>query len=115
MATWCGPCLAELPALTTLRDSIGENIMAMVGLPYDEEEGEDLLTEWVSKYTPPYQLLIDLSEQSRAAAKKILTDALQIDGLPATLITDSEGHVLLTRFGPPNESEIRALLDKLEQ
>jgi len=110
MATWCGPCIAEIPALSSLRDAIGGNIIAMVGLPYDEDESADQLESWVGKYKPPYDLLIGLSDHSRAAAKKILKDALKIDALPATLVTNTEGQVLLVRFGPPNESEIRALL-----
>ncbi|MFK8049345.1 MAG: ASPIC/UnbV domain-containing protein [Halioglobus sp.] len=110
MATWCGPCLKEIPALKNLQDAIGESVMTMVGLPYDENESEAQLDEWRAKYQPPYNLLTGLPNSTRLAAKKILKDALKIDALPATLVTDTQGKVLLTRFGPPTESQIRALL-----
>ena len=40
-------------------------------------------------------------------------DALRLEGLPAAIVTDSEGEVLLVRWGPPSISEIRVLLEKL--
>ena len=40
-------------------------------------------------------------------------DALRVEGLPAAVVTDSEGEVLLVRWGPPSISEIRVLLEGL--
>ncbi len=40
-------------------------------------------------------------------------DVLRLKGLPAAIVTDSEGEVLLVRWGPPSISEIRVLLEQL--
>ncbi|GEM_PF-6371186 len=41
-------------------------------------------------------------------------DILRLDGVPAAVVTDGNGEVLLARWGPPSISEIRRLLDRLE-
>jgi len=39
---------------------------------------------------------------------------LRLEGLPVAIVTDSEGEVLLMRWGPPSISEIRILLEALQ-
>jgi hypothetical protein len=42
--------------------------------------------------------------------KELVLEALQLDAVPATIVTDASGGVLLTQWGPPSISRIRELL-----
>ena len=55
--------------------------------------------------------LSELNTEQRAAVIDGVLDALRLEGVPAAVITDSEGEVLLVRRGPPSVSEIRVLLE----
>ena len=113
VATWCLPCLDELPALNLLRTTFTTGELEIFGVPYDGEETLDAFQAWSDLYTPPYRILSELSIEQRDAVIDGALDALRIEGLPAAIVTDSEGEVLLVRWGPPSISEIRVLLETL--
>ena len=114
VATWCAPCLAELPSLDLLRTSFTSAELEIFGVPYDPEESPEVLAAWSARYEPPYRILSELKPGQRNAVIQGAFDALRIDGLPAAVVTDSEGEVLLVRWGPPSVSELRVLLENQE-
>lgn len=86
-ATWCSPCVSEMPGIEKLYRSIrNDDGLAMILV--SEEDGEDVAgflrrKEWelpvyISKATP---------------------DALASRGIPATFIVDSEGAVVFRHVG----------------
>ena len=113
MATWCVPCLEELPSLNLLRTTFGSEDLAIYGIPYDEEETSDAFQAWAEMNNPPYEILRDLSSTQINAVKNAALDELRLDGVPAAIVTDANGEVLLARWGPPSISEIRGLLDRI--
>ena len=114
VATWCVPCLEELPALNLLRATFTTEELEIFGVPYDGEETLETYEAWSQLYEPPYPILSELNSEQRDAVIDGALDALRVEGLPAAIVTDSEGEVLLVRWGPPSISEIRVLLDGLE-
>lgn len=110
MAAWCVACRKEVPELVELRDAFGENEMALYGLPTDPDESIDTLNAWMQKHQPPYALLTDISADDQALFKELLISQLKFEGLPATMVTDGDGEVVLIRWGPPTVSELRKLL-----
>ena len=110
MATWCVPCLDELPALNLLRSTFTTDELEIFGVPYDGEETLDLFESWSDLYDPPYRILSELNTEQREAVIDGALDALRLEGVPAAVITDAEGEVQLVRWGPPSVSEIRVLL-----
>ena len=110
MATWCAPCKAELPQLTYLRSVFKPEELAMFGLPYDEKEGAAKLTAWADANRPPYELVANLTPDGIASAKSIVKTTLRMDAVPAVIVTDGDGRIVRTRFGPPSVSELRELL-----
>ena len=113
VATWCVPCLDELPDLNLLRTTFTSEELEIFGVPYDGEEPPEVLQAWSDLYAPPYPILSELSIEQRNGVIDGALDALRVEGLPAAVVTDSEGEVLLVRWGPPSISEIRVLLEGL--
>ena len=113
VATWCAPCLDELPSLNLLKTTFTSDELEIFGVPYDPEESSDALRAWAERYEPPYRILSELSLEQRGAVIDGALDALRIEGLPAAIVTDTHGDVLLVRWGPPSVSELRVLLEGL--
>ncbi len=113
VATWCVPCLEELPALNLLRNTFTTEDLEIFGVPYDGEETPEVYEAWSDLYRPPYRILSELNTRQRDAVIDGALDVLRVEGLPAAIVTDSEGEVLLVRWGPPSVSEIRVLLEEL--
>lgn len=113
MATWCAACQRELPQLQHLRALFDKEKVAMFGVPIDDSEDTEKLKAYRDKYQPAYELLLDLGKEQAASVQQHVKDTLKMDGLPATIITDSEGYVLRTMWGVPSASEIHQLLADL--
>ena len=113
-ATWCGNCKKELPELANLRQSFEPEELAMYGVPWDAEEGPEVLQKYLREFQPPYELLTDLSIEDRARVQELMSERLGKDEppLPMTLLTGADGTLLLARFGAPSVSEIRRLLNE---
>lgn len=110
MATWCAPCLEELPDMTRLRQAFSIEDLEIIGVPYDDEEDAATIVSWSDANSPAYRIIEDLAIDQRALVRDLLVDELKLEGLPATMVTDSEGRILLSRWGPPSVSEVRKLL-----
>lgn len=115
MATWCTACKSEIPQLTYLRSVFKPDELAMYGLPYDEKDSPDKLKAWAAANHTPYVLLSDASQREIASVKATVLSTLKMDAVPASFITDADGHVLRARFGPPSVSELRELMRAQER
>ncbi len=110
MATWCTACKGELPQIKRLRAEFDAEDLEILGVPVDEDDDRADLERYVEKYSPAYQMLLDLNDDQVAAVKKIVIDALRIDALPAAILTDGDGNVLRTMWQIPSVSDVRDAL-----
>ena len=109
-ATWCEPCVAELPELRHLRASFPDRDLRLLSVPVDPEDLGARLERWVRRHTPPYRMLEELPRGDVAAIQELLRAELGSEGLPASLVLAADGRVLLARFGAPTVSDLRRLL-----
>lgn len=91
-ATWCGPCVEEMPALDRLQARLGGEDFTVLALSQDRDGA--------ARVEPFYRehglaaLEIYLDPQNR------LMRALGAHGLPTTLLIDREGRIRRLLLGP---------------
>ena len=88
-ATWCLPCIAEMPELAALHERYGTEGLVVVGLSVDSEGASDKVHTFVSEHKIPFAVWLDPEKQ--------VYGALRVRGLPTTLIIGREGRILLRR------------------
>jgi cytochrome c biogenesis protein CcmG/thiol:disulfide interchange protein DsbE len=90
-ATWCPPCVAEMPSLERLHRALGPEGLSVVTVSTDEDEGE--LKQFVSEHALTLPVLKDPG--GRVAAGEYRTT-----GYPETFVLDREGRLLQHVVGP---------------
>ena len=87
-ATWCGPCVGEMPAFEKLQETYGEDlVLVAVNSGEDEETVKSFLEE--NGYTFPVVL-----DPEYAVAM-----LYPIDAIPYTVIIGTDGKVAVTQVG----------------
>lgn len=84
-ATWCGPCITELPALQKLHEKMQEDGIKVVGIVLDDSP------ESVAEYTNKYKLSYPMIFDAEGASKR----PYEINGLPESFILDGEGRIVM--------------------
>jgi hypothetical protein len=110
MATWCTACKGEMPQFRRLRAAFTPRDLGLFGVPIDPSEGRTQIQAWGAAHRPAYGLLTGLTETQVASVKSLVLDKLKLDAVPASIVTDGAGNVLLTQWGPPSISKLRELL-----
>lgn len=102
-ATWCGPCVDEMPDIQALYESLKNEAVAFVLLS-EEEMGP--VKEFVAEQGLDAPIYIATSS---------LPDVFESRGIPATFIVDPEGHIVLRRIGAAHwdSDECRSFLRSL--
>jgi len=89
-ATWCGPCVEQLPALRHIADRYGEKVVVL-GVSLDRSDGisSEGLREWVAREKVPGRQLYDgLGWDSE------LVKAFGVKGIPFSVVAGRDGAVL---------------------
>lgn len=84
-ATWCQPCIAEIPHLTEFHEKYREKGFRVVSINIDDPEGEKI-PAFVERFGINYPLLIDDEGRSEAQLGGI-------DALPTSFLIDRNGRV----------------------
>ena len=84
-ATWCAPCVAELPALQSVHTKFKDRGFQVVGIAVDDTL--ENVQQMVAQYGITYPILIDTKAQSKRS--------FQIKGFPESFILDGEHRVVV--------------------
>jgi thiol-disulfide isomerase/thioredoxin len=106
-ATWCGPCLREIPMLKELQT--GRPDFQVVGIAIDKREA---VVEFAAKMDFNYAILIGQSEAWEAAAAL----GVNIYALPFTVFAGADGALLGVHIGELHAEHLdrfRAVADDL--
>lgn len=106
-ATWCFPCLIELPQLAALQRGNGPRGLEVVGIGMDLE-GSRVLKPFADQYQLPFPVLLP-TEAMRGGSSPFGP----IRELPSTFVIDREGRIAAAFAGPPNPERLARLIDRL--
>lgn len=105
-ATWCAPCVEEMPGFVRLQDKYRDRDVVFVGVALDDP---DSVGPFIQKMGVSYPVLT-----AEAAGYELLKAAGDSKGvMPFTLLIDRKGAVTQTRAGIWRESELDQALASL--
>jgi peroxiredoxin len=88
-ATWCAPCLEEMPALGALATELGPRGLTVVGVNFKESKPE--IEAFIRKHKLTIPMLLD--REGRVA------EQYQVFALPVTFVVDRRGKLAGTVVG----------------
>ena len=103
-ASWCGPCRMIAPRLSALKDRLGPQGLAVVGITTDEAEQAAVFAE---RHQMRYPVVVDKDGDT--------SRAYNITGLPTMILVDKKGVVrdVFVGFDPGGDARLEAAVKKL--
>ncbi len=76
-----------------------------------------MLEAWSARYQPPYEIAAGIDPKEVARVNAVTLAELRTEAVPATFLIDSQGRVLMARWGVPTVSDVRGYLwrDRADQ
>ena len=105
-ATWCGPCIMEIPHLIELRKTIGEDKLAMLAISYITTMPRNT-TEIVKDFVGRQKINYSVLSVNRT---DVSAPYNQVNGIPCSFFIDPEGKVKLATLGVMSLDTIKAVL-----
>ncbi|MEK7836974.1 MAG: TlpA disulfide reductase family protein, partial [candidate division NC10 bacterium] len=106
-ATWCTPCMIEMPALEALWREYRSRRLVVLGVSVDRGAPRALLEPYIELLRLTFPILLDPDLKTAGAWR--------VTGLPATFIVKPGGEVAGMAVGARewNGAEMRALVETL--
>jgi peroxiredoxin len=101
-ATWCAPCVEELPSMEALHQQMPQLEILAVSTDYDA----DAYSRFLARHPLPFDLVRDPTEKS--------AELYGTDGYPETFIIDSQG-IVRRHFVGPQDWTSPEILDYLRK
>jgi thiol-disulfide isomerase/thioredoxin len=95
-ATWCEPCLEELPDLIRFHEAHKDKGFTMLGLAMDSE-GASLVAPFARQNGIPYPILLSRGD---------LPEGYAIPGIPTAYLIDKHGTIVRRYLGPKSYEEL---------
>jgi len=105
-ATWCPPCLDEIPDLVEFHEKHKDKDAVVLGINFEEADREHLL-EFVDQHFMTYPVL--------SMDPVPVTPLGPVTGLPTTYIISPQGERVARQEGPITGAAIEAFLERKRQ
>jgi thiol-disulfide isomerase/thioredoxin len=105
-ASWCGPCVEEMPSLSQLHREYAKKGVEFVGLGVDSDKNVKTFLQKVRVDYPVYVIGFGGADLARAFGNTA-------GALPFTVVIDAKGVVRSTKLGQIQPNELKATLDAL--
>lgn len=107
-ASWCGPCIDEMPELQRYSEAQGPRGVQVIGLALDEAEA---VRAFLQRVPVRYPIVLDTPGPADASVQ--LGNRRGV--LPYSVLIDAEGRLVRQRLGPFVPGELDRFDDALEQ
>lgn len=105
-ATWCPPCLKEIPEFVRLQNQYGAKGVQFVGIAIDQS---DKVASFMAQHGMNYPVLIAEKDGITLARES----GNRLGGLPFTVIIDKSGRIAHVELGVLEEKKLAPILDQL--
>jgi len=102
-ASWCGPCLDEMPALARAQAKLGKRDTQVLGIAMDDPSR---VRDFLAAHPVNYPILLGRLEAPSSSL--LLGDAGEV--LPYSVLLDMDGHVLQSHAGALTPAQLDAWL-----
>lgn len=89
-ATWCPPCVQEIPTLIDLQNKFKEKGFSVLAFSVDEGEA-DILVNFINKYRINYPVFLENPDVTRSFGG--------VTGIPVTFIVNTKGEIVKKYLG----------------
>lgn len=104
-ATWCGPCVLEMPGFQRVQDELGPRGFLVIGISADQE-GPGVVRSFVDQMGITYPV-------TQGPHHVLGRLAAQVRGLPTSLLLDRSGRLVRKVEGVFPEEELRKAVEDL--
>ena len=105
-ASWCGPCVEEMPEMSQLQRDYAKKGIQFVGLGVDSDKNVQAFLQKVKVAYPIYVTGFGGADLARAFGNTA-------GGLPYTVVIDAKGDVRSTKLGQIDPQALKQTLDSL--
>ena len=103
-ATWCGPCVRELPGFDNLYKEYGDKVKFFM-VNCEDREDQDYVMEFVNEYGYAFPVSFDFDYS--------VSSQFSTGYIPVTVAIKADGTVIYFDSGSLPESSLKALVDQL--
>ncbi|HMS66106.1 MAG TPA: TlpA disulfide reductase family protein [Ignavibacteria bacterium] len=108
-ATWCGPCVREMPDLSKISEELKDKDFKMIGMNVFQQEGSKKVNDFLKTNPVSYTILDGNQEVVDAFG---LADGKNIEAVPTTFIIDKNGKIVETIIGGRNKEAFLSVINK---
>ncbi|HME40946.1 MAG TPA: TlpA disulfide reductase family protein [Steroidobacteraceae bacterium] len=102
-ATWCGPCVTEIPVFSRWQHRYGGAGLQVIGVSMDDDEA--LVKRFVAKHAVSYPVLMGDAKLGESFGG--------VFGLPQSLLLDAYGRIVFRQVGEPNMEALQSQIEGL--
>lgn len=99
-ATWCAPCVQEVPGYVELQNKYGDRGLVIVGLSVDAQEAA----------VPPFAQRMKINYPLALVTPEVAAAFGDPEGLPTTFLIDREGNIRHRKLGAMEAAEYEKLI-----
>ena len=101
-ATWCPPCLEEIPDLISLHDAHKDKDLVVIGISLDAASAKKMVLRFIKTNEITYPIIL--------GDYKMAAQIGEIEGLPTSYLYDPTGKQVSYRAGVINRKSIEAYI-----
>ena len=101
-ATWCGPCVSEIPGYIELQKEYGPEGLVIVGVSLDRA-GPGVVKKFAAAKGMNYTIVMGNDD---------IADAFGIEVIPTTFLVDRTGHIVHRKIGAMSHEEYEKIVQQ---
>jgi thiol-disulfide isomerase/thioredoxin len=106
-ATWCKPCLQEIPSLKKLERELSDKNVAFVSISFDEMESKEKWRHYVRDEN------LGSNQLFAAGFKHGMAEFYKISEIPRFLLFDQAGKIVSINAPRPSDPQLKSLIEGL--